>query len=296
LYHGLEVVGIRNGYQGLIDGDMYVMKSTDVSGILQRGGTVLKTARCAAFTTAEGRAAAHRQVLAQGIDGLVLLGGDGTFRGAGAFYEEYRIPSAGVPCTIDKDLIGTDTTIGYDTAVNTAVDAIDKIKDTAEAHSRIFVIEVMGRDAGYIALNSGLACGAEDILIPEAEERMEEVICKIDFNGRRHKNVHLIVVAEGDELGGGKAVLDTIKKQLPDRDVRLCVLGHIQRGGSPSQADRVLASRLGYGAVMALINGDTQVMAGMVNGNIQYTPFSQVVKGTTPIPEDMLAMMKALTG
>lgn len=296
LYHNLEVVGIRNGYQGLIEGDLFQMQSTDVSGILQRGGTILKTSRCPAFTTADGRAIAHRLILNSGIDGLVLLGGDGTFRGAGVFFDEYHIPAAGVPCTIDKDLIGTDTSIGFDTAVNTAVEAIDKIKDTAEAHNRIFVIEVMGRDAGYIALNSGLACGAEDILIPEAEERMDDVICNIDFNGRRHKNVHLIVVAEGNELGGGKAVMESIKKQLPERDVRLCILGHIQRGGSPSQADRVLASRLGYGAVMALINGNTQVMAGMVNGNIVYTPFSQVVKGTTPIPEDMLAMMKALTG
>ena len=296
LYHKLEIFGIRRGYQGLIEGDIFQMKSQDVSGIIQRGGTILKTARSKAFTTDDGMKSTYMQLQKHGIEGLILLGGDGTFRGANHFFEKYQMPATGVPCTIDKDLIGTDFTIGYDTAVNTAVDAIDKIKDTAEAHNRVFVIEVMGRDAGYIALNSGIACGAEDILIPEKIENMDEVICKIDFDEHRQKFVHIIVVAEGDELGGGKMVYESIMKRMPELDVRLCILGHIQRGGAPSQADRVLASRLGHAAVNALISGETQVMSGMINGVIVNTPFHQVVKGTTPIPGDMVEMIKALAG
>ena len=294
-YYEIEVRGIRRGYQGLIEGDIIPLSTTDVSGILQRGGTILKTARCKAFTTPEGRQKAFDQVVKHGIDALVLLGGDGTFRGATAFFETHNIPAIGIPCTIDKDLVGSDFTIGFDTAVNTAVGAIDKIKDTAEAHDRIFVIEVMGRDAGYIALNSGIACGAEDILIPEELTNMEEVLFRIYHDERRKKTVHIIVVAEGDELGGGKSVFDAVAQRFPWLDVRLCILGHIQRGGSPSYADRVLASRLGYAAVSALKEGRAQAMVGVVNGEIVFTPFSGVIKGNTPIPTDMLEMIRVLS-
>lgn len=294
MYHGLEVFGIRRGYQGMIEGDIYKMESRDVSDIIQRGGTILKTARSKDFMTDEGMKKGYEQVVQHGIDALVLLGGDGTFRGANKFFEQYNIPTTGVPCTIDKDIIGTDFTIGFDTAVNTAIEAIDKIKDTAEAHNRVFVIEVMGRDAGYIALNSGIACGAEDILIPELTGGIKDVLCRIAFDEERHKNVHIIVVAEGDGLGGGKYIYDNIIAQLPNLDVRLCILGHIQRGGAPSQADRVLASRLGFAAVNALLAGKTQVMAGLVNGEVVLAPFAQVIKGTTPIPKDMQEMIRVL--
>ena len=294
-YFDINVFGIRRGYQGLIEGDIYKLKTTDVSGIIQRGGTILKTARSKEFMTAEGMRKAYDQVCKHHIDALVLLGGDGTLRGAASFFEKYNIPATGIPCTIDKDLVGSDYTIGFDTAVNTATEAIDKIKDTAEAHDRVFVVEVMGRDAGYIALNSGIACGAEDILIPEEITNMEEVLYRIYNDERRKKTVHIIVVAEGDELGGGKSVFDAIKDRFPWLDVRLCILGHIQRGGSPSAADRVLASRLGYAAVQALTQGKTQVMAGIVNGQIELTPFEKVVKGNTPISIDMLEMIRVLS-
>jgi len=294
-YYEIDVFGIRRGYQGLIDGDILKMKTTDVSGILQRGGTILKTARSKEFPTDEGMKKAFDQVQKLNLNALVLLGGDGTFRGATKFFETYSIPAVGIPCTIDKDLVGTDFTIGFDTAVNTAMEAIDKIKDTAEAHDRIFVIEVMGRDAGYIALNSGLACGAEDILIPEQVSNMEEMLYKIYHDERRHKTVHIIVVAEGDALGGGKSVYSAISERFPWLDVRLCILGHIQRGGSPTFADRVLASRLGYAAVKGLMEGKTQVMAGIINGEIVYTPLKNVIKGNTPISGDLLEMISVLT-
>lgn len=290
----MEVFGIRRGYQGMIEGDIFKMKTTDVSNIIQRGGTILKTARSKEFMTDEGMAKAYDQLKKHGIEGLILIGGDGTFRGAVKFFEKYTIPAVGLPGTIDKDLSGTDFTIGFDTAVNTAVEAIDKIRDTAEAHDRLFVVEVMGRDAGYIALNSGIACGAEDILIPEMVTDINDVLCRIDLDERRRKTVHILVVAEGDDYGGSKKVAETILARFPNLDVRNCVLGHIQRGGAPTYADRVLASRLGHAAVAALSKGTTQVMAGIVNGEVVYTPFSNVIKGTTPVSADMLEMIRVL--
>ncbi len=295
IFNGIPVFGIRRGYQGMIEGDIVPLKTTDVSGIIQRGGTMLKTARSKEFTTPEGMAKAYAQLQKHNIGALVLLGGDGTCRGAVKFFENHVIPAVAIPCTIDKDLVGTDLTIGFDTAVNTAVEAIDKIKDTAEAHDRVFVVEVMGRDAGYIALNSGIACGAEDTLIPEETTSMDSVLDRIAGDERRKKSVHIIVVAEGDELGGGKAVYEAIKERLPELDTRLCVLGHIQRGGSPTYADRVLASRLGYAAVTAILEGRTQTMAGVVNGEIVFTPLDKVVKGCTPIPRDMLDIIRVLS-
>lgn len=294
IYHGLEVFGIRRGYQGMIEGDIIPLLAQDVSNTIQRGGTILKTARSKDFMQPEGRATAAAQLAAHGIDGLILIGGDGTFTGATAFFNEHNIPAVGVPGTIDKDLTGTDNTIGFDTAVNTAVSAIDKIRDTAEAHDRLFIVEVMGRDAGYIALQSGIACGAEDILIPETKTDIEAVLKRIDRDERRRKTVHIIVVAEGDE-SGSTALHEAVKQRFPALDTRMAVLGHIQRGGAPSCADRVLASRLGYAAVNALLAGHTQVMAGEVNGQIVFTPFEQAIKQSVHlIGDDLLEMVRVL--
>lgn len=294
-YHGLNIYGIRRGYQGMIEGDIYQMKTTDVANIIQRGGTILKTARSKEFMTKEGMEKAYNALQKHGIDGLVLIGGNGTFTGAVEFFESYTIPAVGIPGTIDKDLTGTDYTIGFDTAVNTAVEAIDKIRDTAEAHDRLFVVELMGRDAGYISLNSGIACGAEDILIPEQATNIEDVLDRIDADERRKKTVHIIVVAEGDDFGGAKEVYDKVVARFPKLDVRTCVLGHIQRGGSPTYYDRVLASRMGYAAVNALRSGNTQVMVGIVNGEITFTPLQNVLKGSSPISRDMLEMIRVLS-
>lgn len=294
IYHGMEVYGIMRGYQGMIEGDIHRMATTDVSNIIQRGGTILKTARSKEFMTEEGMRKANGQLQQHGIEGLVLVGGDGTFRGAVEFFKRYTIPAIGLPGTIDNDLAGTDFTIGFDTAVNTAVQAIDKIRDTAEAHDRLFIVEVMGRDAGYIAIHSGLAAGAEDILIPETKTNIEEVLQRIANDELRKKTVHILVVAEGDDIGGAKQVYEAITKRFPNKDVRSTILGHIQRGGSPTCADRILASRLGHAAVEALREGKTQLMAGIVNGNIAYTPFANAVKQHTCISADMLDMIQVL--
>ncbi|MBL7717398.1 MAG: 6-phosphofructokinase [Flavipsychrobacter sp.] len=294
IYFGMEVYGIRRGYQGMIEGDIYPMQAKDVSNIIQRGGTILKTARSKEFMTDEGIAKAYRQLQEHGIEALVLIGGDGTFRGAVKFFETYTIPAIGLPGTIDKDLAGTDYTIGFDTAVNTAVEAIDKIRDTAESHDRLFIVEVMGRDAGYIALNSGIACGAEDILLPETYTDIDEVLERIDMDERRKKTVHILVVAEGDDFGGADDLMKKVKERFPGMDTRAAILGHIQRGGTPTYADRVLASRLGYASVLALKEGRTQVMAGIVNGEVTYTPFSQAVKENSTISKDMLDMIRVL--
>lgn len=294
VYNKLEVYGIRRGYQGMIEGDIYKMQTTDVANIIQRGGTILKTARSREFLTKEGMQKAHNQIQQHGIEALVLIGGDGTFRGAVEFFENFTIPAVGLPGTIDKDLAGTDFTIGFDTAVNTAVEAIDKIRDTAEAHDRLFIIEVMGRDAGYIALHSGIACGAEDILIPELATHIDEVLNRIDQDERRKKTVHILVVAEGEDFGGAKEVYTVVKERFPMLDIRTAVLGHIQRGGSPSCSDRVLASRLGYASVNALIAGRTQVMLGIINGAIAYTPFENAIKQNSVMSKDMLEMIRVL--
>jgi 6-phosphofructokinase 1 len=294
VYHGMEVYGIRRGYQGMIEGDIYKMQTTDVSNIIQRGGTILKTARSKEFMTDEGMEKAYQQLKKHDIEGLVLIGGDGTFRGAVKFFEKYTIPAVGLPGTIDKDLAGTDATIGFDTAVNTAVEAIDKIRDTAESHDRLFIVEVMGRDAGYIALNSGIACGAEDILLPEVITDIKDVLARIDYDERRRKTVHILVVAEGDDYGGANELMEKVKERFPKLDIRAAILGHIQRGGAPTYADRVLASRLGYASVLALKNGKTQVMAGIVNGEVIYTPFTQAVKKHSEMSADMLEMIRVL--
>lgn len=295
IHHNLKVAGIRRGYQGMIEGDIYDMDTTSVSNIIQRGGTILKTARSKDFLTVEGRKKAFEQLKKHEIDGLILIGGDGTFKGAHAFFQEHSLPAVGVPGTIDNDIAGTDYTIGFDTAVNTAVEAIDKIRDTAEAHDRMFIVEVMGRDAGYIALNSGIACGAEDILVPEKDTDFKSILKRISNDKRRKKLVNIIVVAEGDDFGGAEVVKAKILEHFPSIDVRATILGHIQRGGSPSYFDRVQASRMGYAAVNALIKGTTQVMVGLENQQIICTPFENAIKEHAPLNMEMLEMAKILS-
>jgi 6-phosphofructokinase 1 len=252
-YHGLEMFGIMRGYQGMYEGDIHKMESRSVANIIQRGGTILKTSRCKEFFEPAGRKKAYASLKKHGINGLVIIGGDGSFKGAQLFSNEFDIPCIGLPGTIDKDIAGSDFTIGFDTAVNTAVEAIDKIRDTADAHDRLFVIEVMGRDAGYIALHSGIATGSENILIPERKTVVEELIQQMQEKERRKKLVNLIVVAEGDDFGGANEVARIIKEKVPKMEVRVCILGHIQRGGNPTCIDRLIASRMGYAAVEALI-------------------------------------------
>ena len=237
IYYGLEVYGIMRGYQGLIEDDIYQMESKSVANIIQRGGTILKTSRCKEFFDYEGRKKAFENLSKRNIDGLVIIGGDGSFRGAVKFNQEFDIPCIGLAGTIDKDILGTDFTIGFDTAVNTAVEAIDKVRDTMDAHDRIFIIEVMGRDAGYIALHSGIATGAENILIPERKTDMNAVVASLLEKERRKKLVNLIVVAEGDEFGGAEEVQKVLKDKMPNAEIRICILGHIQRGGSPTCID-----------------------------------------------------------
>jgi 6-phosphofructokinase 1 len=294
-YHGLNTFGIMRGYQGMIEGDIKELDSRDVSNIIQRGGTILKTARSKEFHTKEGREKAYQNLIKHNIDGLILIGGDGTCRGAVEFFKTYQLPAMATPGTIDNDLAGTDYTIGFDTAINTAVEAIDKIRDTADSHDRIFIVEVMGRDAGYIALHSGLACGAENILIPERKDTMQEVVERIADNTKRKKLMSIIVVAEGDELGGANHVEKYLKEYFGNIDTRVSILGHIQRGGSPSCSDRILASRTGYAAVMGLINGRSQEMVGVINNEIAYTPFTEVVKLRLPMKSDMMEMIKVLS-
>ena len=294
IYHGLEVFGIIRAYSGMIDDDIIPMDSRSVANIIQRGGTILKTARCKEFFEHEGRKKAFENLKKKGIDGLVIIGGDGSFRGAQKFSNEFDIPCIGLPGTIDKDIAGTDFTIGFDTAVNTAVDAIDKIRDTADAHDRLFIVEVMGRDAGYIALHSGIATGAENILIPESKTDMEELVHSLTEKEKRKKLVNLVVVAEGDEFGGANEVAAVIKKRIPQADVRVCILGHIQRGGSPTCLDRLIASRMGYHAVECLLTGKHNVMVGIVNNNLYYTPLDNAIKAKQKISEEWLKIVKIL--
>jgi 6-phosphofructokinase 1 len=294
LFHGMEVFGIMRGYSGMVENDIVPMESRSVANIIQRGGTILKTSRCKEFFEPEGRKKAYENLKKHGINGLVIIGGDGSFRGAQIFSNEYDIPCIGLPGTIDKDIAGTDFTIGFDTAVNTAVEAIDKIRDTAEAHDRLFIIEVMGRDAGYIALHSGIATGAENILIPERKTEIEVIISQLQEKERRHKLVNLIVVAEGDEFGGGNEVAKVLKTRLPLLEVRVCILGHIQRGGAPSCMDRLIASRMGYHAVESLAEGRHNVFVGIVNNKMNYIPLDEAIKKKQRISEEWLRIVKIL--
>jgi 6-phosphofructokinase 1 len=294
IYYGLEVYGIMRGYQGLLENDIYKMESRSVANIIQRGGTILKTARSKAFHTAEGRKQAYDVLKSHGIDGLVIIGGDGSFRGAVEFSNEYDIPCIGLAGTIDKDIVGTDFTIGFDTAVNTAIEAIDKIRDTADAHDRLFIVEVMGRDAGYIALYSGIGTGAEHILVPEQKTDINAVVASLQEKERRRKLVNIIVVAEGDEFGGANKVAEVIKEKLPNAETRVCILGHIQRGGAPTSMDRLIASRMGYHAVESLIEGRHNVFVGIQNNRMNYVPLNQVGKKKGTIGQEWMKIVKIL--
>jgi 6-phosphofructokinase 1 len=294
IYHGLEVYGIMRGYQGLIEDDIYKMESRSVANIIQRGGTILKTARCQEFFDYKGRKRSFENLKRREIDGLIIIGGDGSFRGAKEFSNEFDIPCIGIAGTIDKDIHGTDFTIGFDTAVNTAVEAIDKIRDTMDSHDRIFIIEVMGRDAGYIALHSGIATGAENILIPERKSNIEDIITSLQEKERRKKLVNLIVVAEGDEFGGAVEVQRRLCEKLPKAEIRVCILGHIQRGGSPSCIDRLIASRMGYHAVESLMEGRYNVFVGILNNKMHYIPLENAVKKRGKISEEWMKIVKIL--
>ncbi|MDI9336983.1 MAG: 6-phosphofructokinase [Alphaproteobacteria bacterium] len=295
LSFGLEVYGVYRGYNGLIENDMIKMESKSVGNIIQRGGTILKTARSKEFMTKEGRQSAYENLKARGIEGLVIIGGDGSFKGANIFSSEFNIPCIGIPGTIDKDMAGTDFTIGFDTAINTAVSAIDKIRDTADAHNRLFIVEVMGRDAGYIALYSGIATGAENILIPENKTNISRLIQDLSNKEKRQKAVNLIVVAEGDEYGGANNVAETLRASMLTTEIKVCILGHIQRGGSPSCLDRIIASRMGFHAVECLIFGFSNLMVGIVNNEMCFTPFEKAVKETQTISRDWFKLIKRLT-
>lgn len=294
IYNGLEVYGIVRGYQGMIDGDIYKMESKSVANIIQRGGTILKTARCKEFFTYEGRRKAYANLKKFGINGLVIIGGDGSFRGAQIFSNEFDIPCIGLPGTIDKDIAGTDFTIGFDTAVNTAVEAIDKVRDTADAHDRLFIIEVMGRDSGYIALHSGIATGAENILIPERRTDIEDIIMALTEKHGRKKLVNIIVVAEGEEFGATE-LAKIMTERMPEQEIRVTILGHIQRGGAPSCFDRLIASRMGYSAVECLMEGRFNLFVGIVNNKMHYIPLDEAVKKKQKIGDDWMKIVKILS-
>jgi 6-phosphofructokinase 1 len=294
LYHGLEVYGIMRGYQGMIEDDIFKMEGRSVANIIQRGGTILKTARCKEFYEHPGRKKGYENLKKRGIDGLVIIGGDGSFNGAVKFSQEFDIPCIGIAGTIDKDIHGSDYTIGFDTAVNTAIQAIDKIRDTMDAHDRIFIIEVMGRDAGYIALHSGIATGAENIMIPERKTNINDIILSLQEKERRKKLVNLIVVAEGDEFGGANEVQKVLQENLPNAEIRVAILGHIQRGGSPTGIDRLIASRMGYHAVECLMEGKHNVFVGIQNNRMHYIPLEKAVKNKGSISEEWMKIVKIL--
>jgi 6-phosphofructokinase 1 len=294
IYNGLDVTGIYRGYEGLIDGQIEPLYRHSVSNIIQRGGTILKTARSKRFMEYEGRLAAYNNLKNHKIDALIVIGGNGTFTGASIFDREFNFPIVGLPGTIDNDLYGTDATIGYDTAINTVVEAADKIRDTATSHERLFFIEVMGRDAGFIALRSGIACGAEFILVPETTTYIDNMARLLKHDWRRNKTSGIVIVAEGDDQGGAYEVARKVQEKLPEMDARVTILGHIQRGGAPSAFDRVLASSMGYLAVQGLIQGRRGVMCGIVNKEVVWTPFEQAIKHHKDINLEMLEMSRIL--
>jgi len=291
--HKLEVIGIRRGYAGLLEGELVKLGPRSVANIIHRGGTFLETARCEEMKTAEGMKKAAQVLHQEGIEGLIAIGGDGTFRGATALAEAEEIKVIGIPGTIDNDVYGTDYAIGFDTAINTALDAIDKIRDTAGSLQRPFFIEVMGRNRGFIALDVGIAGGAEDILIPEIETKIEELCLDISRNFKRGKKSSIVIVAEGDDAGGVFRVAQQVWERLR-LDYRICVLGHIQRGGSPTARDRILASKLGAAAVDALVNGKSDYMVGELKGEIVLTPLNETWEKRKELDNNLLQLVKIL--
>lgn len=289
-YYDLHTYAIYRGYDGMIKGDIKRLEKKDVGNIIHRGGTILKTARSEAFRTREGRKTAYENLVAHDIDACVAIGGNGTYTGAQVFFKEHNIPFIGLPGTIDNDIYGTDYTIGFDTAVNTAIDAVDKIRDTADSHNRLFFIEVMGRHSGYIALHSGISSGAGKILLPETKTSVEELIQLLKRSARRQKLFNLIVVSEGDETGGAIAAAEKVKATFDEYETKVTILGHLQRGGAPTARDRVLASRLGYESVKALLAGEKNVTVGLINDKVCYTPFEDAIS-KSKIPDQGLIEM-----
>ena len=295
IYHGYTVKGIMRGYKGLITGEIVPFQTQNVSNIIQQGGTILKTARSAEFMTPEGRQLAYDNMRKEGIDALVVIGGDGSLTGARIFAQEFNIPIVGLPGTIDNDLYGTDTTIGYDTALNTIMEAVDKIRDTATSHERLFFIEVMGRNAGFLALNGAIATGAEAAIIPEIATEVDQLAELIQNGFRKSKNSSIVLVAESELTGGALGLAERVKKEYPQYDVRVTILGHIQRGGSPSASDRILATRMGEAAIIALMEDQRNVMIGIDNDELVYVPFSKAIRNDKPINRDLLNTVKVLS-
>lgn len=295
IFNGFRVKAIFRGYKGLITGEISEFKTQNVSNIIQQGGTILKTARCEEFRTYEGRKLAYDTLVREEIDALVVVGGDGTLTGARIFASEFNYPIVGVPGTIDNDIFGTDATIGYDTALNTIIEAVDKIRDTASSHERLFFIEVMGRDAGFLALNGAIASGAEAAIIPEIATEVDQLEELIKNGFRKSKNSSIVLVAESEITGGALHYADRVKKEYPEYDVRVVILGHIQRGGSPTAYDRILASRLGNAAIEALMDGQRNVMVGIENDKVVAVPFTKAIKNDKPIDKDLLKVLKTLS-
>ncbi|UOG77252.1 6-phosphofructokinase [Hymenobacter tibetensis] len=295
VYHGIEVYGIMRGYSGMIKGEFVRLDSASVANTIQKGGTILKSARSQKFLTKEGRQQAFDQLVNNGIEGLIAIGGNGTFTGATIFEQEFGIPTVGAPGTIDNDLFGTDYTIGYDTAVNTALEAIDKIRDTADSHDRCFFVEVMGRDSGYIAIPCAIGGGAEIVMVPETQMSTESVIDTLQSSWQRSKTSFIVIVAEGEVEGNAQLVAQRVKEAIPQLDTRVTVIGHIQRGGAPSAADRMLASQIGIAAVEGLLNGMRNVMAGIVNRQLVYTPFNDTIHKKKLINQSFMRMVEILS-
>jgi len=288
-FHNIECTGIYRGYQGMIEGDFKEMGARSVNNIINKGGTILKSARSKEFMTEEGRKKAHENLIKHGIDALVIIGGNGSFTGGLLFNKEFDFPVIGIPGTIDNDIFGTSHTLGYDTALNTVVEVIDKIRDTASSHNRLFFIEVMGRDAGHIALNAGIGAGAEEILIPEEDMGLERLLDSLRKSKASGKSSSIVVIAEGDKIGKNAFELkDYVEENMPEYDVRVSILGHMQRGGSPSCFDRVLASRLGVKAVETLLEGNSNYMVGLLKDEIMLTPLEQAVKGKTQVDQELI--------
>lgn len=295
-YHNVQCVGVYRGYQGMIEGDFKEMNARSVNNIINKGGTILKSARSDEFRTYEGRKKAHQHLKDHQVDALVVIGGDGTFTGAMIFNQEFQFPVMGIPGTIDNDIYGTKFTLGYDTALNTVVEAIDKIRDTASSHNRLFFVEVMGRDAGHIALNAGVGAGAEEILIPEENLGLDRLLESLKRSRKSGKSSSIVVVAEGDRIGKNVFQLaQYVEENMPHYDVRVSVLGHIQRGGSPSCYDRVLASRMGVKAVESLLEGKTNYMVGVENDEMVLTPLEKAVKGKSEINRELLRVSDIMT-
>lgn len=295
IFNGIRVKAIYRGYKGLISGEIVEFQTQNVSNIIQQGGTILKSARCAEFLTEEGRRVAYETLVREEIDALVVIGGDGTFTGARIFSQEYNIPIVGMPGTIDNDVFGTDSTIGYDTALNTIIDAVDKIRDTASSHDRLFFIEVMGRDAGFLALNSALASGAEAAIIPERETKVDQLDELIRNGFRKSKNSSIVIVSESDVTGGANGLAERMRREHPEYDVRVSILGHIQRGGSPTAYDRILASRMGVAAIDALMDGLRNIMIGIVNDQMVHVPLAKAIKDDKPVNENLLGVLQILS-